>query len=128
MTQLPTRDATRRTVLFVFRTAPHGSIRGLEGLEAVLMAGAFEQPSSVVFLGDGVFQIIAGQDTESIGFKNFAKGFRILEQLDIDKVWIDHRSLAARGLGPDDLLIEAALVDRERIAELFVEHDVILNF
>jgi tRNA 2-thiouridine synthesizing protein C len=126
--QAITRDATASTILFVFRTGPHGSIRGLEGLEAMLMAGAFEQSCSVVFAGDGVFQILQEQDTDAIGFKNFAKGYRILEQLDIDSVWIDRESLLARGLSSEDLLIDASVVDSDRIAGLLLDHDVILNF
>ena len=46
--------------MFVNRKAPYGTIYALEGLEMVLITGAFDQDVSVVFMDDGVFQILAG--------------------------------------------------------------------
>ena len=50
--------------MFVNRRAPYGTIYALEGLEMVLITGAFDQDVSVVFMDDGVFQIVKGHDTK----------------------------------------------------------------
>ena len=53
--------------MYVNRKAPYGTIYALENLEVVLIAAAFDQDVSVVFLDDGVYQLKKSQDTAAIG-------------------------------------------------------------
>ncbi len=48
---------TIKRFMYVNRKAPYGTIYALESLEMVLVAAAFEQDVSMVFLDDGVFQL-----------------------------------------------------------------------
>ncbi|WP_260326001.1 sulfurtransferase complex subunit TusC, partial [Enterobacter cloacae] len=50
-----------KRVAFVFTSAPHGSASGREGLDALLATSALTEDIGVFFLGDGVFQLLAGQ-------------------------------------------------------------------
>ena len=43
---------------YVNRKAPYGTVYALESLEVVLIGAAFEQDVSVVFMDDGVFEIV----------------------------------------------------------------------
>ena len=56
--------------MYVNRRAPYGTIYALECLEVVLIAAAFDQDVSVVFVDDGVYQLKKSQDTNAIGMKN----------------------------------------------------------
>ncbi|MDQ3796909.1 MAG: sulfurtransferase complex subunit TusC [Pseudomonadota bacterium] len=114
--------------MLVNRKAPHGTIFGLEALEVALVAGAFDQDVSLVFADDGVYQLVKGQDTESIGLKNFAKAFRALEDYDIRKLFVEQESMLARGLKVDDLMVPAEMIDAKRIGELMEQQDVVLSF
>ena len=49
-----------KRVAFVFTSAPHGSASGREGLDALLATSALTEDIGVFFLGDGVFQLLAG--------------------------------------------------------------------
>jgi tRNA 2-thiouridine synthesizing protein C len=72
----------------------------------VLITAAFDQDVSLVFMDDGVFQLKKGQQTKGIENKNFSKTYRALDGYDIEKLYVDQESLAARGLTEDDLLVE----------------------
>jgi len=52
--------------MYVNRKAPYGTIYALESLEVVLIAAAFEQDVSLIFMDDGVFQIKKGQKTDGV--------------------------------------------------------------
>ena len=78
---------------YVNRTAPYGTVYALEALEVVLIGAAFEQDVSVVFMDDGVFQIVKGQDTAGIGMKNFSPTYRALEMYDVEKLYVSKESL-----------------------------------
>ena len=91
--------------MFVNRKAPYGTIYALEGLEVVLTAAAFDQDVTMVFLDDGVYQIMKGQDSKGINMKNFSPTYRALEGYDVEKLFVEKESLEARGLTADNLVV-----------------------
>jgi len=114
--------------MMVMRKAPYGTIYSFEGLEAVLVMGAYEQDISLVFIDDGVYSIKKDMDTSALGIKNFSPTFRVLEGYDIEKLYIDKESMEARGLTLDDLVVQPEVLDAEEIAKLMEEQDVLLPF
>ena len=59
--------------MFVNRKAPYGTVYALESLEVVLIAATFDQDVSLVFIDDGVYELVKGQNTKAIGMKNFSQ-------------------------------------------------------
>jgi tRNA 2-thiouridine synthesizing protein C len=114
--------------MLVNRKAPYGSIYALESLEVVLITAAFEQDVSVAFIDDGVYQLKKGMQTKAIATKNFSPTYRALEDYDIDKLYVESESLAARGLAAEDLITDVKLIDRAALAELMEQQDVVLSF
>ena len=119
--------ATKKFML-VNRKAPYGSIYALESLEVVLITAAFEQDVSVVFVDDGVYQLKQGMQTKGIATKNFSPTYRALEDYDIDKLYVEAESLAARGLTAEDLVTDVKVVGGGELAALMAEQDVVLSF
>lgn len=117
-----------RKFMYVNRKAPHGTIYALESLEVVLIAAAFEQDVSLAFLDDGVYQLMAGQDTEAIGTKNFFRTYKALEDYDVEKLYVESESLSERGLSTDDLVVPVEVRERSEMAALMEEQDVLLSF
>lgn len=114
--------------MFVNRKAPHGSIHALESLEVVLIAATFDQDCSLVFLDDGVYELVKGQNTKGIAVKNFSPSYRALEGYDIEKLYVERESMDSRGLTPDDLLVPVQMLSGPELAELMSQQDVILSF
>jgi tRNA 2-thiouridine synthesizing protein C len=114
--------------MFVNRKAPYGTIHALESLEVVLIAATFDQDCSLVFLDDGVFELVKGQNTKAIGMKNFSPTYRALESYDIEKLYVERDSMDSRGLSPDDLLVPVQMLSSAELAELMSQQDVILSF
>jgi tRNA 2-thiouridine synthesizing protein C len=117
-----------RKFMYVNRRAPYGTIYALESLEVVLIAAAFEQDVSLVFLDDGVYQIKKGQNTDAIGVKNFSPTYRALEGYDVEKLYVERESLESRGLTTDDLIVPVEVMDKDQLAALMEEQEVILSF
>ena len=114
--------------MYLNRKAPYGTIYALETLEKVLVAAAFEQDVSVVFVDDGVFQIKKGQSTDGIGMKNFSPTFRALDGYDVEKLYVSKESMDDRGLTEEDLLVDVEIVDNAKMADLMEDQDVVLSF
>ena len=114
--------------MFVNRRAPYGTVYALEALEVVLITAAFDQDVSMVFLDDGVYALVKGQQTKAIDVKNFSPAYRALEGYDIEKLYVDADSLAARGLTEDNLLVPVEVLSAAQMAELMDQQDVVISF
>ena len=108
-------------LMIVFRTAPYGSIYSFEGLENVLIMGAYDQDISVLFIDDGVLAIKKGMDNSGTGIKDFSPTFRALEAYDIEKIFIDRQSMDERGLTMEDFVIEPQVVESDQVEKMMEE-------
>jgi len=128
--------------MYMNTKAPYGTVYALESLEVVLIGAAFEQDVSLAFIGDGVYQLKTGQDTQGIGMKNFSPTYAALGDYDVNKIYVEKESLEERGLSLDDLqhLVwedededwaekdSIRLVSRSELADLIDDQDVVLSF
>ena len=121
-------NGSPKKFMFVNRTAPYGTVYALESLEVVLISAAFEQDVSLVFVEDGVFQLKKGQQTKGIETKNFSPTYRALEGYDVEKLYVERESLAARGLAEDDLVVDVTVLSSTELGKLMDEQDVVLSF
>jgi tRNA 2-thiouridine synthesizing protein C len=128
---MPEEEGVIKKFLYLNRKAPYGSIYALESLEVVLIGAAFEQDVSLAFIDDGVYQLKNNQQTSvssGIGVKDFFKTYRVLEGYDVEKLYVDKKSMQERGLTEDDLLVPVEILDEAQMAELMEQQDVILSF
>jgi tRNA 2-thiouridine synthesizing protein C len=131
MSEMPDDDESGPEIvkrfMYVNRKAPYGTIYALESLEMVLVAAAFDQDVSMVFLDDGVYQLKKGQDTGAIGMKNFSPTYRALDDYDVEKIYVEMESMRARGLTEDDFVIPVQVIDSASLREIMANQDVILE-
>ena len=132
--------AVSKSLVFINRKAPYGTIYALEALEVMLIAGAFEQQVKLLFMDDGVYQLTRDQDPVGIGMKNFSKTFGALGDFAIEQIYVDDESLDLRGLTIDDLQplkhentdgVEQAsirIITRNEIADIIDSADMLFNF
>ena len=121
-------EGDTKKFMFVNRTAPYGSVYALESLEVVLITAAFDQDVSLVFIDDGVWQLKKGQQTKGVEMKNFSPTYRALEGYDVEKLYVERESLAARGLSEDDLIVDVNVLSSAELGSLMAEQDVVLSF
>ncbi len=66
-----------KRVAFVFSSAPHGSASGREGLDALLATSALTDEIGVFFVGDGVFQLLPGQQPSAVLARDYIATFKL---------------------------------------------------
>ena len=128
--------------MYINNKAPYGTIYAWESLEVVLIGAAFDQEVSLMFTGDGVYQLAKGQDTKEVGIKNFSPTYAALGDYDINKIYVEKESLDARGLTIDDLMHltwedededwaekdSIKVVTYAELAAILDQHNVVLSF
>ena len=121
-------STNKKRLLIVIRHSPYGSSLARTGLEAALAAAVFEQPLTVLFLGDGVLHLVAEQDTSAAGMKNSFKLLSSFALYDIDKVHADAEALARYGIDVSELPLSVSRADTATLQSLIVAQDHILEF
>lgn len=112
-----------RRILFVISQPPLRGALARELLDAVLVAGVFEQQVTLLFVGDGVYQLL----DNGLADGNIARNFRALPSYDIDAVCVDRAALAARGLKTEDLVLPVRVVGRAAIRRLLTAQHAVIN-
>ncbi|MGT8859453.1 sulfurtransferase complex subunit TusC [Enterobacter sp. 186315] len=116
-------------VAFVFSSAPHGSASGREGLDALLATSALTEDIGVFFLGDGVFQILAGQQPQAVLARDYIATFKVLPLYDIETFYVCADSLAARGLTErSTFVLDVMTLPADAVREKLAHYDTILTF
>ena len=115
-------------IMFVNRNAPHGTIYAWEGLEVMLIFGAFDNELGAIYMDDAVFSLKKGQDTSVLGIKGFVQTLPVLEDYGVEKIYVDKESMEMRGLTQDDFAIPVEVVDSAQIGKVMAEQDVLLPF
>ena len=118
----------RKSILALCRHAPYGNTLAREGLEAVLACAAMDQIPQVLFINDGVFQLLQ-QAPEGIGEKNLRRNLQALPMFGVETLHICKRSLVERGLSPDQLEVPGAeLVLLDSPGAFIANFDQVLSF
>ena len=113
---------------YLFRSAPHGSNAGREGVDALLAASAYCEDITVLFFGDGVYQLLLGQDPTGILSKDYAPMLKLFDLYDIEQVFVCADSLAERGLAQADLVIDAEALRTEQLKDKLQQAGKLLSF
>ena len=116
-------DIPRKRHLLVLRRSPYGSGLARASVDLALAMGAFEQDFDVLFLGDGVLQLIPDQASDEIGVKNIGRALSSLPLVDVEKVYVDASALSQYGLDPTQLLLPAEPVEGDRLRQLLADSD-----
>ena len=108
--------------------APYGSYYGKDALDIALIFGSYEQKVSLFFQGDGVYQLIAGQDGSLLTMKDYLKTFAAFEFYDIEHVYICQQSLHIRQLCPSFHIADVKILDIADFNEVLNQHQHVLRF
>nr|WP_010130778.1 sulfurtransferase complex subunit TusC [Microbulbifer agarilyticus] len=96
-----------KSILALCRHAPYGNALAREGLEAILACAAMDQVPSVLFSGDGVYQLLE-QDPVAINEKSLRRNLQALPMFGIEHIHVCRKSADARGIAADTLQLAGA--------------------
>ncbi|PWC09346.1 sulfurtransferase complex subunit TusC [Brenneria corticis] len=118
-----------KRIAFVFTHSPHGSASGREGLDALLAMSALTEDIGVFFIGDGVLQLLPGQQPETILMRNYIATFGVLPLYDIERCYVCAESLQQRGIARDtDWAVDVLLLPPEELRQRLADYHSILSF
>lgn len=116
-----------KSVLLISRHAPWGSIGAAEALDIALAAGAFDLPLSILFMDDGVLQLLAQQQPQRLEQKDLSANLQALPMFGIERLYVAQQCLTQRGLADSALALAADRLDDQHIQQLIRQHDYVVT-
>ncbi len=113
-----------KNYLCIFSHAPYSGYHALESLELALAISSFEQSVSLLFVGDGVRQLLVGTQAPA-GYKEFTKAYLGLSLFGIEAVYATQASLDA--IGDAQLLLQPKAVNEQQLDALIKSHDIVFE-
>ena len=114
-------------ILLLVRNAPCAGVRAREAVDAALLFSAFAPGLSVLFSGEGVWQLLPGQQADGPAGTPVAAMLGAFADYEIEQVYADAGALAERGLADSALLAGATALDDAGIRALFARHDRVVT-
>jgi tRNA 2-thiouridine synthesizing protein C len=119
---------TKKRILIICRKPPYGSSLGREALDIALASSVFDQELSLLFMGEGVWQLKKEQDGHAIDQKNYESLLSAFPLYDINDLYVDESAMTERNLQAQDLALQVSALDQAGIKDLIASHDILLNF
>ncbi len=113
---------TTRRLLFVVTHPPNRGALPFELLDELLVAAVFEQFVSVLFMGDGVYQLLNDDATQ----RSIARAYRALPTYDVESIYVEGSALRRRRLDAGALAVPVRPLGIGAIRRLIADHDIVV--
>ncbi len=118
----------KKSLLVVVRHSPYGSSLARASVDVALAAAAFDQPVKLLFMGDGVLQLLPDQDSRAIGRKNIARLLASLPLYDIETVYAEAEAAARYSIDLATAPVAIQTLTGTQIHQLMASCDHLLGF
>lgn len=116
-----------KSMLIISRQAPWAGTAAREALDIALAGGAFDLPLAMLFLDDGVFQLVAGQQPATLQQKDLGANLQALPLFGVEELFVASRSLAERNLGDTTLALPVQRLDDTALTLLLDRFDQVIT-
>lgn len=116
-----------KSTLIISRQAPFSGPSAREALDIALAGGAFDLPLAMLFLDDGVFQLVAGTQAAQLEQKDLAANLQALPLFGIDDLFASAHSLSERSLDSSTLQLPVSVLSDAEIVRLLDRFDVVVT-
>lgn len=113
--------------LFILKQSPYQSSLARESLDFALASAAFNQQVSLLFMDDGIYQLLQQQQSQ-VGKKNIEKTLASLEMFDINNVYCSANCLKQRNIDTTSLSLDVKVADNGTIKTLIHSVDKVFSF
>ncbi|MGV8836729.1 sulfurtransferase complex subunit TusC [Cellvibrio sp.] len=118
-----------KKILLISRQAPYGKSTAREAIDIALAASVYDQDIGILFMDDGIFQLLKNQQSQHIDQKNIASILPALALYGIENIYVHQESLKARTIKADDLILDdLQLLNNKDIGHLLSQQDQLLSF
>ena len=116
------------SVCIISTRSPYHGQNAREALDAALVSASYDLDTSLLLMGDAVYQLLDNQSPEQLSRKSLTAMLKALPMYGIETIFVDSESLQERSLTEDQLIDGFTLLEEGALAPFIAQHDKVLNF
>lgn len=114
-------------ILFNITKLPYSSLEQEENIEMILFAASFGCEATVIFSGNGIWQLLASQSPND-GQKNIAKMIASFPAFDIESIYACEEDVFRAKLKPEEFSLNLQLISANEIMSVMQQYKVVFEF
>ena len=116
-----------KSVLIRMSKSPLNGLISGEQLETAMVAATFEQEVSILFIGDGIFNLLPAKETKEVTDYNIEKMLLALPTFEISDLFVCQRSLEHRQIEVSNLPKNVKVITFEEQKSLIRTSNAVLS-
>ena len=116
------------SVCVISTRTPYSGHLAREALDTALVSASYDIETSLLLMGDGVYQLLKSQDAGQIPHKDLAAMLQVLPLYGIETIHVDEASLDERGVNLNDIQEGVAMLGRSDLPQFIQQHTRVFNF
>lgn len=113
--------------LLIITRVPPTRMASREALDLALAAAAFGVPAGMLFIDDGVFQLLGDQDAGLLEQKSLSANLQALPVFGVEEIMVCEHSLKVRGLSPERCQLPVQLLDAAGLSAAIHRFDQVVS-
>ncbi|CAA0089426.1 Intracellular sulfur oxidation protein DsrF [Zhongshania aliphaticivorans] len=114
--------------VYLFTRQAYGHSLAREALDMALATAAFEQTVSLVFLNDGIYQLLTAKDAQDIDKKPHTGPINALPLYDVTNIFYLNEDRQARHINQQHLVAHASAISLPDFKNLISSADRVQSF
>ncbi|USE39182.1 sulfurtransferase complex subunit TusC [Endozoicomonas sp. SCSIO W0465] len=116
------------SVCVISSRAPYCGQVAREALDTALVSASYDIETSLLLIGDGVYQLLKGQDAGQIPRKSLLAMLQVLPLYGIETIHVDQVSLDERGINSEALQEGVTVLAEGELPQFIQQHSRVFNF
>ncbi|MFO6424811.1 sulfurtransferase complex subunit TusC [Motilimonas sp. KMU-193] len=108
--------------------APHGNANAREALDAALALSAFTEQLTLLFSGDGIYQLMPNQDPQAIMQRHIEPMFKLLDLYDVEEIYVNQQDCEVRQIDPQQLAITVRALPTAEFNQVLQQQQYLIKF
>lgn len=108
--------------------APHGNANAREALDAALALSAFTDELTLLFCGDGVYQLLPNQQPQAILQRHIEPMFKLLDLYDVETIYVNQHDCDVRHIDPEQLAISVTALPAAEFNQVLQQQQYLIKF
>lgn len=115
-------------LLVIFTQPPLSATSAKEALDVALVSATFDQTTALVFVAEGVLQLVKDQQPDELRLKGIQAMLKALPLYDLDQVFVQQEALTRYGLESSDLLLPVKVLNSSDLQQIMACGRNLLSF
>lgn len=113
--------------LLIITRLPPTRMASREALDLALAAAAFGVPAGLLFMDDGVLQLLGNQDAGLLKQKSLSANLQALPVFGVEEIMVCERSLKERGMAPGQCQLPVQVLDAGGVRAVIQRFDQVVS-